>query len=288
MSDAPRDVFLRLAHGIADGRWAELGDLYAEDTVVEHPQQPPSGLRTVGRKAVADRFTTMAGPIELKARDIVVHETTDPELIIAEYDYDGRIGDHTFSTANVQVLRVRDGLIVHSRDYHDHLRMAAALGGPAGFAEQYEQGVPSLPDTPELALSAPAESRRGVVERLLLGVTQGKGAETAELYAEDAYVTHPFHPSAPPLKGREELRAHFAPARGSGLTAHDLVTYEGLDPEMIVAEFTYAGRFARPLVVSNIFVTRVRNGLITESRDYGDHLAFAAATGGLADLLAAV
>jgi ketosteroid isomerase-like protein len=166
--------------------------------------------------------------------------------------------------------------------------MIAAQGGLAGFAEQYERGVPSLPDTPELTLSAPAGSRRGVIERLLLGVTQGKGAETAELYAEDAYVTHPFHPSAPPLKGREELRAHFAPARGSGLTAHDLVAYEGLDPEVIVAEFVYAGSFARPLRVSNIFVTRVRDGLITESRDYGDHAAFAAATGGLADLLAAV
>jgi ketosteroid isomerase-like protein len=126
------------------------------------------------------------------------------------------------------------------------------------------------------------------IERLLFGVTRAKGPELADLYAEDTYVTHPFHPTAPPLKGREELRGHFANSQDFSIRAYDLVTYEGTDPDLIVAESTYAGERERPFAMSHIFVTRVRDGLIVESRDYGDHLAFAAATGTLATLLASV
>jgi uncharacterized protein len=35
---------------------------------------------------------------------------------------------HRFRVANIQVLRVRNGKIVSSRNYHDHLATAAALG----------------------------------------------------------------------------------------------------------------------------------------------------------------
>lgn len=34
----------------------------------------------------------------------------------------------TTTVANIQVLRVRDGKIQTSRDYHDHLRLAAITG----------------------------------------------------------------------------------------------------------------------------------------------------------------
>lgn len=50
--------------------------------------------------------------------------------MIGEFDYDGRVTTtgHTFRVANIQVLRVRDGRIVSSRDYHDHLALAADAG----------------------------------------------------------------------------------------------------------------------------------------------------------------
>jgi ketosteroid isomerase-like protein len=59
----------------------------------------------------------------------VVHETDDPEVIVAEFDYDGLITTtgHAFRFSNVQVLRVRDGLIVETRDYHDHRALARAF-----------------------------------------------------------------------------------------------------------------------------------------------------------------
>lgn len=40
--------------------------------------------------------------------------------------------------------------------------------------------------------------------------------------------------------------------------------------------------------MNNIFAMRIRDGEIVESRDYGDHLALAAATGRLPELIARV
>ena len=60
--------------------------------------------------------------------------------------------------------------------------------------------------------------------------------------------------------------------------------HETTDPEVVIGEFTYVGRViatGRRFTVPNVFVWRVRDGLIVEARDYADHVAFAAATGRL-------
>jgi ketosteroid isomerase-like protein len=129
MSDPirPREVFEQLIAGIADKDWEKLPDLYAEDAVVEHPFALPQPRRLDGREAVRRHFAAAVNlPLEMRARDIVVHESTDPEVIVAEYVNDGRITTtgRTFSFANVLVMRIRDGLIVTSRDYHNHLALA--------------------------------------------------------------------------------------------------------------------------------------------------------------------
>jgi uncharacterized protein len=131
---------------------------------------------------------------------------------------------------------------------------------------------------------------REVFERLVDGVTHGRWDELPGLYAEDTLVTHPFAPAGAPLAGRESLRRHFAAAAAMGvaLTARCAVVHETTDPEVVIAEFEYAGRVTatgREFTLPNVFVLRVRDGLIVESRDYADHLAFAAATGRLAELL---
>jgi ketosteroid isomerase-like protein len=48
-------------------------------------------------------------------------------VVVAEYDYQGEMTStgRSFIVANVQIVRVRDGLIVRSRDFHDHAGMAA-------------------------------------------------------------------------------------------------------------------------------------------------------------------
>ncbi len=126
---SPREVFGRLIGGISEGRWAGLADLYAEDAVVEQPFAGAPFARIEGRETIRAHFTGASGTgMRLAARDIVVHETTDPEVIVAEFVYDITTGTGSGTGANVQVLRVRDGLIQATRDYHDHIALARAAG----------------------------------------------------------------------------------------------------------------------------------------------------------------
>ncbi|MBO2460693.1 nuclear transport factor 2 family protein [Actinomadura violacea] len=120
---------------------------------------------------------------------------------------------------------------------------------------------------------------RAVFQRLIDGVTARRPDGLPQLYAEDAVVVHPFAYPASRLEGREALREHFArlPALPVEMTARNVVVHQTADPEVIVAEFEYAGRntdTGRDFVVPNIFVMRIRDGRIVESRDYAHHQAF--------------
>ncbi|MEV5715943.1 nuclear transport factor 2 family protein [Amycolatopsis mediterranei] len=284
----PRDVFSALSDGISEGRFSELSALYAEDTVVEHPQAVPRPTRLHGRAAVHERFTSaLAGALRLKRKNVVVHETTDPEVIVAEYDYDAESAEtgHTISTANIQVLRVRDGLIVHSRDYHDYLRLAVIRNGVGDLVRAYEHAPPR-----ELSPVTP-ESAGTVFERLVHGVAGGRWDELPELYAEETHVTHPFLPGSGVVRTRDELRAHFAEGKAlnPGFAVADLVTYQGTDPEVLIGEFAYQGEYGgKPVRIANIFAMRIRDGLVVESRDYGDHLGVAGDLGRIPELAAKV
>jgi uncharacterized protein len=129
MAESPSTVARRLIRGITEERWAELPDLYAEDTVVELPFSPEAMVLR-GREEMAEHFAAApARPLRMSAHNIVVHETADPEVVVVEYDYDGEVTTtgRTFTVPNVLVMRVRDGRIVSSRDYHDHRAIGAAL-----------------------------------------------------------------------------------------------------------------------------------------------------------------
>ncbi|MEV4056555.1 nuclear transport factor 2 family protein [Amycolatopsis sp. NPDC049688] len=288
----PRDVFTALSDGISEGRFSELSALYAEDTVVEHPQAVPRPTRLTGRAAVHERFAgVLAGALRLKRKNVVVHETTDPEVIVAEYGYDAESVEtgRTIEAANIQVLRVRDGLIVHSRDYHDYLRLAVVRDGVDDLVKAYEQAPPRELSPIGPRTSSDPESRRGVFERLVYGVSDKAGPALAELYAEPTHVTHPFQPGSEVVRTREELREHFGRAASLGVDFEiaDLVTYKGTDPEILIAEFAYQGTYGgRPVRIANIFAMRIRDGLVVESRDYGDHLGIAGDLGTIPELAA--
>ncbi|MET8451683.1 nuclear transport factor 2 family protein [Streptomyces sp. NPDC005209] len=130
---SPRDVFQKLLNGITAGRFSELAELYAEDTVVETVFEPLGPRRFEGRDTLRERFAQVAAHslIELTSSNVVIRETDDPEVIVAEWDYQvhHRVTGRTFEAANIQVLRVRDGLIVNSRDYHDHLALIMGSNG---------------------------------------------------------------------------------------------------------------------------------------------------------------
>ena len=133
MTGTPREVFLRLVHGVADGQWETLPDLYADRTDVRHPMSPLDEPPLTSRDELREHFGAGAARAETVVRwpaNVVVHETTDPEVIVAEFTYDGRqlATDQPFSIPCVFVMRIRDGEIVESRDYIDHLRSAAVRG----------------------------------------------------------------------------------------------------------------------------------------------------------------
>jgi ketosteroid isomerase-like protein len=129
MSGTPCEVVQRLIQGISEQRYTELADLYAEDTLVELPFSPEHTVLR-GRDELDKHFAGAGDrPLRVVAKNVVVHETTDPEVVVAEYDYDVEAGGRTGTVANVLVVRVRDGHIVGSRDYHDHAAITAIVTG---------------------------------------------------------------------------------------------------------------------------------------------------------------
>lgn len=130
MTETPREVFLKLVHGVCDERWADVVDLYAEQTDVSHPFHPLGAPPMLSRDELRAHFGGVpSGPaLRRQPTRINVHETTDPEVIVAEFQYEGVVVEtgEPFAIPAVFVMRVRDGKIVESRDYLDHLRSAAA------------------------------------------------------------------------------------------------------------------------------------------------------------------
>jgi ketosteroid isomerase-like protein len=130
-SPTPRQVFERQLQSIAARDWSAMAALYADDAVVDLPFNLPEPLHIEGRKQLEARNSAGGDlPLELTPSNVIVHETTDPEVIVAEFDYAGRVTTTgaTFRAANVIVMRVRDGRIIASRDYHNHAVVGAALG----------------------------------------------------------------------------------------------------------------------------------------------------------------
>jgi ketosteroid isomerase-like protein len=107
------------------GEWNALPALYADDAVVEQPFAKPAALQLIGREAIRAHFARAArAPLRFHVINRLVTETVDPEIVVAEFDYDGdatNTGRH-FVVANIQVFRIRQGRIVATRDYHDSPR----------------------------------------------------------------------------------------------------------------------------------------------------------------------
>ena len=134
MQPTPAEVFLRLVHGVCEERWEDVVQLYAEQTDVSHPFAPDGTPPLLSREALRAHFTPPPGytmPLRRRPANIRVHETTDPEVIVAEFEYQGETiaTGKPFAVPCVFVMRVRNGQIVESRDYIDHARSVRARGG---------------------------------------------------------------------------------------------------------------------------------------------------------------
>ena len=123
----PRDAFLALIEGVGAERWDELPELYAVDAIVRHPFATDASALLVGRDQLREHFRNAERMgMTMQARDVVVHETRDPEVVVGEFTYCGRDRRGApFEVAAIFVLRVRGGEIVESRDYFGPRRAPA-------------------------------------------------------------------------------------------------------------------------------------------------------------------
>ena len=118
-ADTPRQVFQRYLDAITAQRWDELPALYTQDAVVEHPFGPPDHRILHDRDELRTHFAALRDlGLRMQASDVLVHDTLDPEVIIAEFRYHGTTNtSQPIRRRNIFVITVRDGHIVNSRDY---------------------------------------------------------------------------------------------------------------------------------------------------------------------------
>jgi ketosteroid isomerase-like protein len=130
----PAEVFTQLLSGVCEKRWDDLPALYAARTHVVHPLDPARAPALLTRDELAEHFRRGAkalGDVRFTPAPVTVHQTEDPEVVIGEFEYRGTspATGEPFVMPSIFVIRVRDGQIIESRDYADHVEVARALGG---------------------------------------------------------------------------------------------------------------------------------------------------------------
>jgi ketosteroid isomerase-like protein len=121
VTDAHRGIYERYLYAGAISRDPDaFAGLFTEDGVYEAPLLPAGGplpRRLAGREAIRAGIGAFqqgeAGEVDPKRSGFVLHETTDPDVFIAEVDavVDGA------AIALVQIFRIHEGLIASLRDY---------------------------------------------------------------------------------------------------------------------------------------------------------------------------
>ncbi|MGC4998766.1 MULTISPECIES: nuclear transport factor 2 family protein [unclassified Streptomyces] len=130
---SPRDVLARYHRAMLDKSADDLADLYAVDAVHEFPFLfPGMPERYQGSEEVRTGYRAAWGASPAQPQeihDVLVYESTDPEVIAVEQVVAGTVTTtgQAFSFPGLLVLRVRNGLIVHVRDYMDGLRIAHTM-----------------------------------------------------------------------------------------------------------------------------------------------------------------
>lgn len=129
----PREMLAKL-HELTLADAPATVDLYAEDGVHELPFAPPGAPKRLdGRETIRQMMNAQGGstaPVEYENfENVVVWETTDPEVVIAEYELVGKIvaSGEQFRVPNLLVLRVRDSRILLTRSYFNPNQFAELL-----------------------------------------------------------------------------------------------------------------------------------------------------------------
>jgi uncharacterized protein len=131
---SPREM-VELVRQMVEGRdGVSFPDLFAEDGVLEYPFTTPNFPSVYkGLPAIRALFERMAEARDLFDIDEVtatVHETNDPELVIAEIFHHGQshVTNRPYQSLALGIIRVRDGKIVHYRDFMNPLAVSELVG----------------------------------------------------------------------------------------------------------------------------------------------------------------
>ena len=111
---------------------ASLSELYADHVVIEMPFAAPlfPTRRTTTREELRSQFTRSSGRTYTRIDNARIHELSDPNVAIVEYDLHGTTtgSGQDFSLSYLQIITVENGMIVHSRDYNSVAQAARAFG----------------------------------------------------------------------------------------------------------------------------------------------------------------
>ena len=135
-SATPADVLARRHQAILDRDADAFADLFAPDAVIEVPFAGPTGMpaRLEGREAIREYSRiVLASPLRLEDFEVAeLHQTSDPEVVIAEMRTKGTVTTtgRSFTATSVQILRIRDGQIVLFRDFADPRGLEDVIGTP--------------------------------------------------------------------------------------------------------------------------------------------------------------
>ncbi|QFU86659.1 nuclear transport factor 2 family protein [Amycolatopsis sp. YIM 10] len=135
----PLAIYARMQESLLNGDGADAtilpAELLAEDVVVETPYGPPGNQRYEGREAWLSYYRTGGAGLLIRFdqfRELATHQSDDPEVIVVEYELTGTViatGVQSSVTC-IAVLRIRDGLIKHWREYQDIPAITEALTRP--------------------------------------------------------------------------------------------------------------------------------------------------------------
>jgi ketosteroid isomerase-like protein len=125
MTTTPADVVGESLLLASTGDFDAYLELFHDEIVFEFPFAPPGRPHRVeGKSALREYLDRYPGRIEfVRLRELVVHETTDPEVVVFEMGIDGRHKEtgEPYEMGYVSVVTVHEGKILRYRDYWNPL-----------------------------------------------------------------------------------------------------------------------------------------------------------------------
>ncbi len=133
MSSTPREVFQRMQQEWFGQPTPLTGDLMTDDVVIEAPFAPPGRPnRFEGKQQFLDFANPQRAVFPVRfdgCRTVAVHDTTDPDTIVVEYELTGTstVTNRQATAAFIGVLTTREGKIARWREYQNSVAIAANL-----------------------------------------------------------------------------------------------------------------------------------------------------------------